>query len=80
METLLVIEDDIGIQKQLKWTFSNYNVVQAHDRNSAVNALRRHEPKVITLDLGLPPDADNVSEGIATLKEILSLSPEQRSL
>lgn len=78
METLLVIEDDIGIQKQLKWTFSNYNVVQAHDRNSAVNALRRHEPKVITLDLGLPPDADNVSEGIATLKEILSLSPRTK--
>lgn len=78
METLLIIEDDIGIQKQLKWTFSNYNLVQAHDRISAINALRRHEPKVVTLDLGLPPDTDNASEGIATLKEILSLVPKTK--
>lgn len=77
-DTLLVIEDDIGIQKQLKWTFANYNVVQAHDCNSAINALRRHEPKVITLDLGLPPDPDNASEGLATLKEILTLMPKAK--
>ncbi|WP_165312850.1 PEP-CTERM-box response regulator transcription factor [Vibrio ziniensis] len=77
-ETLLVIEDDIGIQKQLKWTFSDYNVVQAYDCNSAINALRRHEPKVITLDLGLPPDPDNASEGLATLKEILTLMPRSK--
>ncbi len=77
-ETLLVIEDDIGIQKQLKWTFADYNVIQAQDCNSAINALRRHEPKVITLDLGLPPDPDNASEGLATLKEILSLMPKAK--
>jgi len=77
-ETLLVIEDDIGIQKQLKWTFADYNVVQAHDCNSAINALRRHEPKVITLDLGLPPDPDNASEGLATLKEIQALMPRAK--
>ncbi|MDB1123696.1 hypothetical protein [Vibrio algarum] len=52
--TLLVIEDDVGIQKQLKWTFSDYNVVTAGDRTSAIAALRRYEPCVITLDLGLP--------------------------
>ncbi len=77
-ETLLVIEDDIGIQKQLKWTFADYNVIQAHDCNSAINALRRHEPKVITLDLGLPPDPDNASEGLATLKEIQALMPRAK--
>ncbi|MCE0493285.1 PEP-CTERM-box response regulator transcription factor [Vibrio salinus] len=78
METLLIIEDDPGIQKQLKWTFSDYHVVQAYDRTEAINALRRHEPKVITLDLGLPPDPDNSSEGLATLKEILALSPKSK--
>ncbi len=77
-ETLLVIEDDIGIQKQLKWTFADYNVIQAQDCNSTINALRRHEPKVITLDLGLPPDPDNASEGLATLKEILTLMPKAK--
>lgn len=75
MESLLVIEDDLGIQKQLKWCFTDYEVVTAGDRKSAITALRRHEPKVITLDLGLPPDETNASEGLATLQEILSLCP-----
>lgn len=78
METLLVIEDDVGIQKQLKWTFSDYNVVTASDRASAINALRRHEPKIITLDLGLPPDEDNATEGLETLKEITALAPKSK--
>ncbi len=77
-EALLVIEDDVGIQKQLKWTFTEYNVIEALDRSSGINALRRYEPKVITLDLGLPPDSDNASEGLATLKEILSLTPKAK--
>lgn len=75
MEKLLVVEDDIGIQKQLKWTLDNYQIIFAHDRVSAISALRRFSPKVITLDLGLPPDEENASEGLATLEEILSLDP-----
>ncbi|GAB6260616.1 PEP-CTERM-box response regulator transcription factor [Photobacterium sp. R1] len=75
MDTLLVIEDDPGIQKQLKWCFPQYDVVMAHDRRSAITALRRHEPKVVTLDLGLPPDEANASEGLIVLQEILALSP-----
>ncbi|WP_199450795.1 response regulator, partial [Vibrio harveyi] len=47
-------------------------------RKSAIAALRRHEPKVVTLDLGLPPDEANASEGLATLKEILSLCPQTK--
>ncbi|UPW20673.1 PEP-CTERM-box response regulator transcription factor [Agarivorans sp. TSD2052] len=76
METLLVVEDDPGIQKQLKWSFSDYQVVVAGDRNQAITALRRYEPKVVTLDLGLPPDEANASEGLATLKEMLDLNPK----
>lgn len=78
METLLIVEDDIGIQKQLKWSFTNYNVVLAGDRSSAIAALRRYAPPVVTLDLGLPPDEDNASEGLATLREILKLSPKTK--
>ncbi|MDG3088299.1 PEP-CTERM-box response regulator transcription factor [Vibrio hannami] len=78
METVLVVEDDLGIQKQLKWAFSEYNIVFAEDRASAIAALRRYEPKVITLDLGLPPDPDNISEGLATLEEIIKLSPSSK--
>ncbi|BCN27294.1 PEP-CTERM-box response regulator transcription factor (plasmid) [Vibrio alfacsensis] len=75
MEKLLVVEDDIGIQKQLKWTLDDYDVVFAGDKSSAISSLRRFTPKVVTLDLGLPPDAENASEGLATLQEILSLDP-----
>ncbi|WP_427978882.1 PEP-CTERM-box response regulator transcription factor [Agarivorans sp.] len=76
METLLVVEDDPGIQKQLKWSFSDYEVIVAGDRKEAITALRRYEPKVVTLDLGLPPDEANASEGLATLKEMLELNPK----
>ncbi|WP_446580721.1 PEP-CTERM-box response regulator transcription factor [Vibrio alfacsensis] len=75
MEKLLVVEDDIGIQKQLKWTLDNYDVVFANDRSLAISSLRRFTPRVVTLDLGLPPDEENASEGLATLQEILSLNP-----
>lgn len=72
---LLVVEDDTGVQKQLEWAFAPYNVVVASDRKSALAALRLHKPAVVTLDLGLPPDADGTSEGFATLREIISFSP-----
>ena len=78
MEKLLIIDDDSGVQKQLKWSFSDYDVVLASDRESAIAAVRRHEPKVITLDLGLPPDEANASEGLAALQEILAIAPHTK--
>ncbi|MGS2720708.1 PEP-CTERM-box response regulator transcription factor [Paraglaciecola aestuariivivens] len=78
MDKILVVDDDLGIQKQLKWSFSGYEVVFAEDRTSAIAQLRRFEPKVVTLDLGLPPDPSNASEGLATLEEILALAPQTK--
>jgi two-component system NtrC family response regulator len=72
---LLVVEDDLGLQKQLKWCLDEYEVLPATDRAEAIAQLRRHEPPVVLQDLGLPPDADGVTEGMQTLKEILSLAP-----
>lgn len=77
-ETLLVVEDDQGIQSQLKWSFDEYDVVIAGDRSEALSLLRRHEPKVITLDMGLPPDPGGTSEGLKTLQEILELAPKSK--
>ncbi len=74
-KVLLIVEDDPGLQKQLKWSFENYQTVIAGDRAEAITALRRFAPSVVTLDLGLPPDPANASEGLATLKEILLLAP-----
>ncbi len=72
---LLVVEDDPGLQKQLRWSFDDLEVVIAGDREGALAALRRHEPPVVTLDLGLPPDPDGAAEGLATLQDILALAP-----
>lgn len=77
-KSLLVIEDDEGLQSQLRWAFDGYEVVIAGDRKEAVAALRRFQPGVALLDLGLPPDPGGVSEGLSTLNEILSLAPETK--
>ncbi|MGR9053084.1 MAG: sigma 54-interacting transcriptional regulator, partial [Gammaproteobacteria bacterium] len=75
---LLIVEDDPGLQKQFKWSFENYQTVIAGDRIEAIAALRRYQPSVVTLDLGLPPDPTNASEGLETLKEILLLAPSTK--
>jgi two-component system NtrC family response regulator len=75
---LLIIEDDEGLQRQLRWAYDDYDVVVAGDRTSAIDALRAESPAVVTLDLGLPPDPDGVSEGFATLAEILALKPDTK--
>jgi two-component system NtrC family response regulator len=75
---LLVVEDDEGLQRQLRWAYEDYEVLVASDRNAAVNILRAEEPAVVTLDLGLPPDPDGTSEGFAVLETILSLKPETK--
>ncbi|MEF8793381.1 PEP-CTERM-box response regulator transcription factor [Thiohalorhabdus sp.] len=73
--TVLVVEDDPGVQTQVRWSLDNFQVVAAGDREEALAQLRRHEPQVVTLDLGLPPDPGGASEGLAALQEILSLAP-----
>ena len=75
---LLIVEDDEGLQRQLRWAYDDYEVVVAGDRASAVDMLRLHEPDVVTLDLGLPPHPDGVEEGFATLADILRLKPDTK--
>jgi len=75
---LLIVEDDAGLQRQLRWAYDDYEVVVAGDRREAIDAVRAEEPAVVTLDLGLPPDPDGVSEGFATLAEILRLKPDTK--
>lgn len=77
-EKLLIVEDDVGLQKQLRWGFDAYEVLLAGDRESALAQLRRHEPAVVTMDLGLPPDADGAAEGLALLQQILALAPDTK--
>ena len=75
---LLVIEDDPGFRSQLKWCFDGFDVVQAADVESAIKQLNDHEPAVVTLDLGLPPDPGGVSAGFKILKEIVIDHPRTK--
>ena len=75
---LLIVEDDEGLQRQLRWAYEDYDVIAATDRTQAIEMLRLHEPAVVTLDLGLPPDADGVTEGFATLDAIVALKPDTK--
>ena len=78
LKPLLVIEDNPGLQKQLKWSFEGYDVYLAGDRNKAIELLKQHQMPVVTLDLGLPPDPTNATEGLAALDEILTLAPHAK--
>ena len=75
---LLIVEDDEGLQAQLRWAYDNYEVVIAGNRDQALAALRAEEPAVVTLDLGLPPDPDGTSEGFAVLDAIMAMKPDTK--
>jgi len=78
LSPLLVVEDNPGLQKQLKWAFEGYRVEVAGDRETAVRLMQQHKPHVVTLDLGLPPDPANAAEGLAAMEEILQLAPHTK--
>lgn len=78
LKPLLVVEDDPGLQKQLKWCFKDFEVSVADDRESAIKIVKSLTPPVVTLDLGLPPDPANAAEGLAVLEEIQRLSPHSK--
>ncbi len=70
---LLIVEDDLALQKQIKWSLDRFESVTASDRDSAILQFRRHQPQVVTMDLGLPPDPDSVSEGFRLLEQMLDI-------
>src|SRR5215467_11517983 len=72
---LLIIDDDAGLLRQLRWAFSDHNVYPASTRQEAIALVEKDPVPVAILDLGLPPDPDGASEGLATLAEILAVAP-----
>ncbi len=76
--TLLIVEDDLALQKQMRWAFDAFETVVADDRDSAIAQLRRYEPAVVTMDLGLPPEPDDVTVGLSLLGEMLVLLPDTK--
>ncbi len=78
LRPLLIVEDDPALQKQLRWSFDQFETLTASDRESALAQIHRHTPAVVTMDLGLPPDADSVSEGFRLLEQILATAPDTK--
>ena len=78
LRPLLIVEDDPALQKQLRWSFDKFEALTASDRESALTQLHRHNPAVVTMDLGLPPAADSVSEGFLLLEQILATAPDTK--
>jgi len=77
-QDLLLVEDDPGLGKQLRWALDDFNVHLAEDRETALNLMREEDPAVVVLDLGLPPDPNGATEGLATLESILALRPNAK--
>ena len=77
---LLIVEDDAGLQSQLRWSFEDYEVLIAGDRAAALDLMRRHEPAVVLQDLGLPPDPAGTTEGFATILDLLQQAPETKAI
>lgn len=79
MEKLLIVDDSSEIRKQLKWGLSkDFQAFFAEDVEDALSKFDRHQPQVVTLDLGLPPDVDNASEGLRCLEAILAKEPQTK--
>ena len=76
LRPLMIVEDDLALQKQIKWSLDRFESVTASDRETALIQLRKSTPAVVTMDLGLPPDADSVSEGFKLLGQILAFDPD----
>ena len=71
---ILIIDDDEEIRTQMKWAVAaEYNVALAGDRKEALERFREHHPQVVLLDLGLPPNPNDTTEGMATLSALLTL-------
>lgn len=73
---LLIVEDDLALQKQIKWSLDRFDTVTASDREGALLQMRKSQPAVVTMDLGLPPDADSVSEGFKLLQQVMAFDPD----
>lgn len=78
LRPLLIVEDDLALQKQMRWAFDQFEILAADDRESALALVRRHLPAVVTMDLGLPPDPDSVSEGFGLLEQLLAAAPDTK--
>ena len=74
--TILVVEDDAGVRRGLRWSFADdYHVIEAATRAEAVERLERESVDVVLSDLRLPPALDDITEGLAVVEAARKLRP-----
>jgi len=76
--TILIVEDDEGLSRQYRWSLPQFRILTAGTRQKALDVFALEHPPVAIVDLGLPPDPDGASEGLATVAEILKIAPETK--
>lgn len=76
--SILVLEDDDGLRAQYRWLLSDYRVLEAGDRSTAKQIALRENPGIAIVDLGLPPDPDGASEGLAAVSDLLEAVPQTK--
>jgi len=73
---ILIVDDQEGIRTQLRWGLSDrFEVRVAGTPDEARQAIQAERFDAVTLDLGLPPDADGPTEGLRLLEEFLAHDP-----
>ena len=66
--TVLVVDDDDAVRSGLYWALtSDYQVLQASSRDEACTLINREAIEVVVSDLHLPPQVDDISEGLALI-------------
>ena len=76
---ILLVEDDAGLQRQMKWALTPYRVVEVGSRADALKQFKTGGPfQIVILDLGLPPDENGATEGLKALQEILTITPRTK--
>ncbi len=75
-QKILIIEDDEAIRSQMEWALkAEFSIFPAGEPEAAMRIMGEEQPSIITLDLGLPPCENDVSEGFKLLGWILQQNP-----
>ncbi len=75
-ETVLVVDDDESVRRQLVWTLnSDYRVLEASSRKEAIRILQQDKVDLVISDLCLPPQVEDISEGLAIIEAARNREP-----
>jgi len=79
LEKILVVDDNEVICSQIKWGLADeYTVFSAGSVDAALQIFDEQHPRVVVLDLGLPPHENTSVEGFRCLSEIINRRPQTK--